>query len=59
VAYKFIKEQDHTNQFDKSEIIFTVDTVTCSDLCEEFRYFLLSCGYHPDTVNACFNIEEE
>lgn len=44
--YKFIKIKDPHNEFEKSNIEFTIENdVSLSILCEEFTGFLKSCGF--------------
>lgn len=51
--YKFIKEIDPDNEFDKSRVVIEVDTECRSDLLEYFEDFLKGCGY---SVNGTIDI---
>ena len=45
--YKFVKIKDPNNPYDISSVEICVDSeVTVSDLLENFKGFLLACGYH-------------
>ena len=62
--YKFIKMKDLTNQFDIAEISMSVDALTTDDIVTEFKYFLLGCGFHPNSIKSSFEsvaseLEEE
>ena len=54
--FKFIKEVDQDNEYDKSHVEMTIDTECRSDLLEEFKCFLLACGF---SVNGELEIGEE
>lgn len=45
--YKFIKYSNPENEFDNSEIEFTVEAETWVELIGEFEAFLRGCGFHP------------
>jgi hypothetical protein len=52
--YKFTKLQDKTNPFDLTEVVVSVDAIIASDLTREFRYFLLACGFAPESIKSAF-----
>lgn len=54
--YKFIKEVDPDNEYDKARIEFEVEAETWGDLLEYFEQFVRGCGFSPkgtfDAVEA-------
>jgi hypothetical protein len=48
--YKFKKEPDSNNEFDISEVVFTVDANTATELTTEMFYFLLACGFQKESI---------
>jgi hypothetical protein len=47
--FKFIKTKDENNEFDISNISIELDDdVSLFDLTEEFKKFLIACGYGVD-----------
>jgi hypothetical protein len=44
--FKFIKTKDENNEYDKSNISFEIDDdASLFDLLEEFKKFIIACGY--------------
>lgn len=43
--YAFVKLADPNNSFDRTKLIMKSNSITVSDLLEDFREFLLACGY--------------
>ena len=54
--YKFIKTKDKDNKFDATDIEMTVDdsAVTLPDILQEFKCFLLACGFG---IDPCATLE--
>jgi len=48
--YKFIKEQDKSNQFDFTKLTFEVDAIQADDIVREFYLFMVGCGFISKTV---------
>ena len=53
--YRFIKYDTRTEE----ELVrFTSREVEMSRILEVFKYFLIGCGFHPNTVEEYLNQEE-
>lgn len=56
----FRKVKDKTNQFDNTDVTIESDSVTLTDLLDDFKSFLLACGYviRPEEDIVILNDEE-
>lgn len=48
--YTFTKSQDKTNPYDITQISMSVDAEVVTDIIEEFKYFLLGCGFAHSSI---------
>ena len=48
MAIIFKKTRDTSNQFDNTDIEITSHSITMSDIIEDFKSFLMACGYPID-----------
>ena len=52
--YKFLYINEATGQ---ENVCHTSYETTLSDLMQDIKFFLLGCGYHPNTVDEYFDQE--
>jgi hypothetical protein len=55
----FKKVRDESNQFDSSAISFESHALTTSEILEDFKCFLMACGYPIDFGDELTIIKEE
>lgn len=55
----FKKVRDESNEFDSTAISFESHALTTSEILEDFKCFLMACGYHIDFGDELAIIKEE
>ncbi len=55
----FKKVRDESNEFDSSAISFESHALTTSEILEDFKCFLMACGYPIDFGDELAIIKEE
>ena len=56
----FRKERDKTNQFDTTNVVVESNAVTLPEILEDFKEFLMACGYQikPSEQLALYEEQE-
>jgi len=49
--------KDPTNQFEISDITFEIDTLSRTELIEQFIIFLSACGFNTEDLRETLDIE--
>jgi hypothetical protein len=55
----FKKIRDESNEFDSTAISFESHSITTSEILEDFKNFLMACGYPIDFSDELAIIKEE
>ena len=55
----FKKVRDESNEFDSTAISFESHALTTSDILEDFKCFLMACGYPIDFADELVIIKQE
>jgi hypothetical protein len=55
----FKKIRDESNEFDSTAISFESHSITTSEILEDFKCFLMACGYPIDFGDELAIIKEE
>jgi hypothetical protein len=55
----FIKHIDEDNKYDHHRIVMDSYSPSMSEVLEDFKYFLLACGYSPKNVDQIEIVHEE
>lgn len=55
----FKKQKEDNNKFDTTTVIVESSSVSLEDVLEDFKEFLLACGYQIDPASTLEIYEEE